>query len=90
VTDLATFNTTDAGDENLGDLLLEVFPGDDNTMGNQSARLAMSRAADLPISEEEYEAVKAKALALGMVRKGRGCGGVINTYNSRSACSIVL
>jgi type I restriction enzyme M protein len=61
----------------LSDLLLEVLPGDGSTIGNLSAREALSRAAERPISEGEYEAVKEKALALGMVRKGRGRGGAI-------------
>ena len=38
---------------------------------------ALSRAAERQIGEEEYEAVKEKALALGLVRKGRGRGGSI-------------
>jgi type I restriction enzyme M protein len=61
----------------LGDLLLEVLPGDRTTIGNLSAREALSRVAERQISEEEYEAVKDKALALGMIRKGRGRGGAI-------------
>jgi hypothetical protein len=44
----ATFTTPEAGDENLGDLLLEVLPGDG---GNQSAREALSRAAERPIGK---------------------------------------
>jgi len=44
VTDSATFTTPQAGDEDLGDLLLEVLPGDGSTIGNQSAREALSRA----------------------------------------------
>ena len=62
-------------EEDLGDLLLEVLPGDGTTIGNLSAREALSRAAERQISEEEYEAVKERALAMGMVRKGRGRGG---------------
>jgi len=46
VTDSATFATPEASDEDLGDLLLEVLPGDGSTMGNQSAREALSRAAE--------------------------------------------
>jgi len=38
VTNSATFTTPEATDEDLGDLLLEVLPGDGSTMGNQSAR----------------------------------------------------
>jgi len=36
VTDSATFTTPEAGDEDLGDLLLEVLPPDGSTIGNQS------------------------------------------------------
>jgi type I restriction enzyme M protein len=76
VTDSATFSTTQ-NEEDLGDLLLEVLPGDGSTMGNLSAREALSRAAERQISEEEYEAVRDKALSLGLVVKGRGRGGSI-------------
>jgi hypothetical protein len=39
VTDSATFITPEAGDEEeLGDLLLEVLPGDGSTMGKWSTR----------------------------------------------------
>ncbi|MFN9923556.1 MAG: hypothetical protein ACK55H_05980, partial [Cyanobacteriota bacterium] len=65
MTDSATFTTPEADEEDLGDLLLEVLPGDGSTMGNQSAREALSGAAERQISEEEYEAVRDKALALG-------------------------
>ena len=79
MTDSATFTTPEAEDEgtgeDLGDLLLEVLPGDGSTIGNLSAREALSQAAERQISEEEYEAVKERALAMGMVRKGRGRGG---------------
>ena len=81
MTDSATFSTPEADDEeageDLGDLLLEVLPGDGTTIGNMSAREALSRVAERQISEEEYEAVKERALALGMIRKGRGRGGAI-------------
>jgi hypothetical protein len=77
VTDSATFPTPEASDEDLGDLLLEVLPPDGSTIGNQSAREALSRAAERQVSEEEYEAVKERALSLGLVRKGRGRGGSI-------------
>ena len=63
--------------EELSDLLLEVLPPDGSTMGNQTAREALSKAAERQIAEEAYEAVKEKALALGLVRKGRGRGGAI-------------
>ena len=52
MTDSATFTTPEASDEDLGDLLLEVLPGDGSTMGNQSAREALSRAAERQVSEE--------------------------------------
>jgi hypothetical protein len=45
VTDSATFTTPEASDEDLGDLLLDVLPGDASTLGNQSGREALSRAA---------------------------------------------
>ena len=77
MTDSANFTTPEAGDEDLGDLLLEVLPPDGSTIGNLSAREALGRAAERQIGEEEYEAVKDKALALGLVRKGRGRAGSI-------------
>jgi type I restriction enzyme M protein len=77
VTDSATFSTPEASDEDLGDLLLEVLPPDRSTMGNLSAREALSRVAERQISEKEYEAVKEKALTLGMIRKGQGRGGSV-------------
>jgi type I restriction enzyme M protein len=77
VTDSATFSTHEASDEDLGDLLLEVLPADGSTIGNMSAREALGRAVGRQISEEEYEAVKDKALGLGLVVKGRGRGGSI-------------
>ena len=68
MTDSAIFTTPEASDEDLGDLLLEVLPGDGSTMGNLSARETLSRAAGRQISEEEYEAVRDKALGLGLIR----------------------
>ena len=41
VTDSATFTTPEAGDEDLGDLLLEVLPPDGSTIGNLSVRKAL-------------------------------------------------
>jgi hypothetical protein len=76
VTNSATLGTSQS-EEDLGDLLLEVLPPDGSTMGNLSAREAQSRAAERQIGEEEYEAVRDKALALGLVVKGRGRGGSI-------------
>lgn len=55
MTDSATFTTPEAGDEDLGDLLLEVLPPDGSTIGNLSAREALSRAAERQVSEEEYK-----------------------------------
>jgi len=48
VTDSATLTTPEAGNEDLGDLLLEVLPGDGSTIGNLSAREALGRAAERP------------------------------------------
>jgi type I restriction enzyme M protein len=77
VADSATFSAAEASDDDLGDLLLEVLPGDGSTIGNLSAREALSRAADRPISDEEYEAIKEHLLGLGLIRKARGRGGAI-------------
>lgn len=77
VTNSATCTTPEADNEELGDLLLEVLPGDGSTIGNTPAREALSRAAGRLITAEEYEAVKTKALTLGLVVKGRGRGGSI-------------
>ncbi|MGC6482475.1 MAG: hypothetical protein ACON4T_02745 [Synechococcus sp.] len=49
MTDSATFTTPEAGDDDLGDLLLEVLPGDGSTIGNLSAREALGRAAERQI-----------------------------------------
>ncbi len=40
-------------------------------------RGSLSRAAERQIGDEEYEATREKALALGLVVKGRGRGGSI-------------
>jgi len=81
VTDSATFTTSENEDEDLGedlgDLLLEVLPGDGSTMGKKSAREALSRAAERPISEEEYSAVKDHLMGLGLILKGQGRGGTV-------------
>jgi hypothetical protein len=77
VTHSAPFAPAEASDEDLGDLLLDVLPPDGGTMGNHSAREALSRAAERPIGEEVYEAVRDRALALGLVQRGRGRGGSI-------------
>jgi len=78
VTESATLTILEAKDEeDLGDRLLEVLPGDGGTIGNQAAREALSRAAGREISEEVYEEIKERLVALGLVRKGRGRGGAI-------------
>ena len=73
----ATIPILQSDDEDLGDLLLEVLPGDGTTIGNLSAREALSKAAERQVSEEDYEEVKERLVALGLVRKGRGRGGAI-------------
>ena len=73
----AIFPSPEAADEELGDLLLDVLPPDGSTIGNLAAREALSGAAERQIGEDEYEAVKEKELALGMIRRGRGRGGAI-------------
>ena len=78
MTQSATLTTLEAEDEeDLGDRLLEVLPGDGGTIGNQAAREALSRAAGREISEEVYEEIKERLVAMGLVRKGRGRGGAI-------------
>jgi len=78
VTESATLTILETEDEeDLGDRLLEVLPGDGGTIGNQAAREALSRAAGREISEEVYEEIKERLVALGLVRKGRGRGGAI-------------
>ena len=52
MTDSATFTTPEASDEDLGDLLLDVLPPDGSTMGNLSAREALSRVAGRQIRVE--------------------------------------
>ena len=59
----------------LGDLLLEVLPPDGSTLGNLSARQALSKAAEREIAEEKYDQIRDKALLLGTIKKGRGRGG---------------
>jgi type I restriction enzyme M protein len=77
VSDSAASPAPSAADDDLGDLLLELLPPDGSTIGNGSAREALSRAAERPIGEEEFAAVRDKAVALGLVAKGRGRGGSI-------------
>lgn len=45
VSDSAAIPAPSAAEDHLGDLLLEVLPPDGSTMGNVSAREALSRAA---------------------------------------------
>lgn len=94
MTDSAPFTTPEAGDKSLVDLLLDVLQPDGSTMRILSAREALGRAAGRSIGEEEFEAVKDKALTLGLVVKGRGRGGSlalaesiegINHYSSPSS-----
>ncbi len=77
MSDSAASPAPSAAEDDLGDLLLELLPPDGSTIGNGSAREALSRAAARPIGEEEYAAVRDKAVALGLVAKGRGRGGSI-------------
>ena len=72
---MTTLETEDEAD--LGDRLLEVLPGDGGTIGNLAAREALSRAAERQVSEEDYQEIKERLVALGLVRKGRGRGGAI-------------
>ena len=55
MTDSATFATPEADEEetgeDLGDLLLEVLPGDGTTIGNMSAREALSRVKEHPVGK---------------------------------------
>ena len=72
MTDSATFTTPEASDEEeLGDLLLEVLPGDGSTIGNLSAREALSRAVERHVSEEEYETLKERLFTLGQIQAKR-------------------
>ena len=61
----------------LGDLLLEVLPPDGSTLGNLSARQALSKEAGEEVSEEQYDQIRDKALLVGTIKKGRGRGGSI-------------
>ena len=61
----------------LGDLLIEVLPADGTTMGNQGAQEALSKAAQRPISQQDYEVVKEHLRRLGLITKGKGRGGTI-------------
>ena len=52
----------------LGDLLLEVLPPDGSTLGNLSARQALSKRRS-ERSEEEYDQIRDKALLLSTITK---------------------
>jgi hypothetical protein len=58
VTDSATFTTPEAGDEDLGDLLLEVLPCDGSTMGNQSAHDLMGDEVLMKMARELAEKLR--------------------------------
>ena len=64
-------------EEDMGDLLLEVLPGDGSTLGNQAAREALSKAVGREISDEAYEEVRERLVGLGLIRKGQGRGGSV-------------
>ena len=70
-------DTDEDQEVDLSDLLLEVLPGDGSTIGNQSAREALSRAAERQISDEEYAVVKDRLVGLGLILKGQGRGGTV-------------
>ncbi len=89
MTDSATLGTTQS-EEDLGDLLREVLPSDGSTMGNLSAREALGRVAERQISEEKYEAIRVKALALRPVVKGRRRGGWIDLAEGIEAHMITV
>jgi hypothetical protein len=64
VTDSATFATLEASDEDLGDLLLEVLPGDGRTMGNLSAREALSQPGNPQLSSIAYLYPRRRSISL--------------------------
>ena len=70
-------DTDEDQEVDLSDLLLEVLPGDGSTIGNLSAREALSQAAERQISEEEYAVVKDRLVGLGLILKGQGRGGTV-------------
>jgi len=61
----------------LSDLLLEVLPPNGSPMANPTAREALARVAERPIGKAEYLRIRDKALALGLIRKRKGCGDAI-------------
>ena len=77
MTDSATFTTPEASREDLSDLLLDVLPPDRTTLGNLSARKALSREAGREIQKDEYERIRERAFDLGLITKGGGRGGSI-------------
>lgn len=51
----------------LTDLLLEILPPDRSTLGNLSARKALSGEIGREIGKEEYEAIRDKGVDLGLI-----------------------
>jgi hypothetical protein len=82
--------SSEADEEDLGDLPLEVLPGDGSTIGNLSAREALSRVAERQISEEEYATVKDRLVGLGLILKGQGRGGSVRLADGNAYCSEVI
>ena len=54
----------------LGDLLLEVLPPDGSTLGNLSARQALSKAAEREVGEEEYDQIRDKDCCSAPSKRG--------------------
>ena len=71
-----SLNTPD-DDEGLADLLLDSPLPSGTAMLKLTARCALRRVAELPISKEENEALRDRAFNLVLIRKGRGRGGSI-------------
>lgn len=61
----------------LTDLLLDILPPDGSTLGNLSARKALSGEIGREIGKEEYEAIRDKGVDLGLIVKGGGRGGSV-------------
>ena len=75
--DSATFTTPEAGDEDLGDLLLEVLPGDGSTMGNQLP--TRSDRLKLDMLRNSYQM---RLSLLGtVVLLSLGCGGMAHAQS---------
>ena len=58
---LDQYRSMDANE--LGDLLLEVLPPDGSTLGNLSARQALSKAADREVGEEEDDQIQGQVVS---------------------------